>query len=316
MPADLSPAVSPSLAVAVSQAADYARASRAANTLRAYASDWADFSAWCAQEGLCALPASEATVGVYLAARARTLSVATLARRLASIAAVHREADAPIPTGGRCAEVWAGIRRSKGVAQTGVAPVRTQELRALLATCGGDLLGLRDRALLLVGFAGAFRRSELVALDVADIAEDDAGLTVTIRQSKTDQEGAGVTIGLPRGVRPDTCPARALAAWLDAAGIGEGPVFRSVDRHGNVGDRLSGRAVALVVKRHVEAAGIDPERYAGHSLRAGLATSAAQAGVGLQDIAAQTRHKSLEMVRRYIRQAELFTNNAAGRVGL
>jgi integrase len=213
--------------------------------------------------------------------------------------------------------LWQGIRRTKGTAQHGKAPARTQEVRAMVGTCGEDLLGVRDRALLLLGFAGAFRRSELVGLDVEDLSFGRDGLTVTLRRSKTDQEGAGQKVGAPYGSTPATCPVRNLRAWLDAAHVTAGPVFRGVDRWGHVSAAgLTDKAVALVVKRHAEAAGLDPAQYAGHSLRAGLATAAAEAGVPERVITAQTRHRSLPMVRRYIRDGSLFRENAAAAVGL
>ena len=214
--------------------------------------------------------------------------------------------------------VFQGIRREKGSAQEGKAPAVTADVRAMVAMLSPtSLLGRRDRALLLVGFAGAFRRSELVALDMADVAFTGDGLVITIGRSKTDQEGAGRKVGLPYGSHPATCPVRALRTWLDATRIAEGPVFRYVDRHGNVArGRLSDKAVALVVKRCALAAGLDPRQYAGHSLRAGLATAAAQADVSERAIMAQTGHKSLPMVRKYIRDGSLFRNNAAAAVGL
>lgn len=213
--------------------------------------------------------------------------------------------------------VWAGIRRTKGVAQQGKAPAVTADVRAMVAALPDTLLGLRDRAILLLGFAGAFRRSELVDLDREDLEIGSEGITATLRRSKTDQEGEGRKIGIPYGVRPETCPVRAILAWLDAAGIEDGPMFRSVNRHGQLQPgRLSDKAVALVVKRQAQACGLDPARYAGHSLRAGLATSAAAAGVQERTFMAQTGHRSEKMVRRYIREGSLFRENAAAAVGL
>jgi integrase len=180
-----------------------------------------------------------------------------------------------------------------------------------------DLAGCRDRALLLLGFAGALRRSELVGLDVADLTEGTDGLRVRLQRSKTDQEGVGRTVGIPYGSNPVTCPVRAWLAWLEVSGITEGAAFRPVDRHGRIGTtRLSGQAVALVLKRHAARAGLDPGEMAGHSLRAGLATSAAAAGVPERVIAEQTGHKGTAMLRRYIREGSLFRENAASAVGL
>jgi integrase len=186
----------------------------------------------------------------------------------------------------------------------------------MVDTLPDSLLGIRDRALLLVGFAGAFRRSELVGLDVADVEFKREGLVVTLERSKTDQEGAGRKIGIPYGSNPATCPVRALQAWLEASATTEGALFRTMNRHGHVKDRLSGQGVAIVVKRCAEAAGLNPDDYAGHSLRSGLATSAAAAGVSERAIMNQTGHKSVNMVRRYIREGSLFRENAAAGVGL
>lgn len=297
--------------------AAYLRAARAPNTERAYRADWRHFSAWCDGRGRTALPADEATVALYLADLAGTHKPSTLQRRVSAIAQAHKAAGYTPPTKGGAAKTLAGIRRTHGTAQEGKAPARTAEVRRMVSTCGDGPLGTRDRALLLLGFAGAFRRSELVGLDVSDLDFGANGLTVTLRRSKTDQEGAGQKVGVPYGSHPDTCPVRALRAWLDTAGIASGAVFRRVDRWGHVlPERLTGQAVALVVKRRAEAAGLDPARYAGHSLRAGLATAAAEAGVPERVIMAQTRHRSLPMVRRYIRDGNLFRENAAAAVGL
>jgi len=198
-----------------------------------------------------------------------------------------------------------------------VRPVTVPELRTMVKGLGIDPAGCRDRALLLLGFAGALRRSELVGLDVADVTEGTDGLTVRLRRSKTDQEGAGRTVGIPYGSNPATCPVRAWRAWLEVSGVAEGAAFRPVDRHGHIGGtRLSAQAVALVLKRHAARAGIDPGEVAAHSLRAGLATSAAAAGVPERVIAEQTGHRGTAMLRRYIREGSLFRENAASAVGL
>ena len=301
------------------RARDYLADSHAPNTRRAYAADWRHFAAWCADNGLPSLPASPATLALYLTAAADELSTSTLGRRLVSIATAHRAAGHPTPTDAAGVRaVWRGIRRRKGTAQVGKAAAVTADVRRMVESLPADKVwGVRDRALLLVGFAGALRRSELVALDVADVAVTAEGLIVTIRRSKTDQEGEGAKLGLPYGRNPETCPVRRLRAWLDRAGIVEGPIFRTVDRHGRVlARRLTDRAVALVVKRAADLAGLESARYAGHSLRAGLATSAAIAGVEERDIMRQTRHKSVAVARKYIRDGSLFRANAAATVGL
>jgi integrase len=187
----------------------------------------------------------------------------------------------------------------------------------MLDATDSELIGARDRALVLLGFAGAFRRSELVGLDVADCAFGKDGLTITLRRSKTDQQGAGRKIGIPYGSNPETCPVRTVQAWIELAAIEDGPVFRSISRHGRVQPgRLSGIDVARVVKKLAERAGLDAVKYAGHSLRAGHATSAAIAGASERSIMNQTGHRSVQMVRRYIRDGSLFRENSAGKLGL
>jgi integrase len=187
----------------------------------------------------------------------------------------------------------------------------------MVAAAAPGLLGVRDRALLLLGFAGAFRRSELTSLDHEDLEFTPEGLVALLRRSKTDQEAQGRKVGIPYGSNPQTCPVRAVQAWFAASEISTGPIFRRVDRHGKLrAGRLSGYAVALVVKRHAEAAGLDAAKYAGHSLRAGLATSAAIGGASERAIMAQTGHRSVSMVRRYIRDGNLFRENAAAKAGL
>jgi integrase len=187
-----------------------------------------------------------------------------------------------------------------------------ENLRAMVQDLGDDILSLRDRSLLLLGFAGAFRRSELTALNIEDLEFTADGVIITIRRSKTDQEAAGRKIGVPFGGSPITCPVRALRAWLDAANLKTGAVFRPIGRWGRVSrDRLSDKAVARVVKKYVEAIGFDPALFGGHSLRAGMATSAARAGKSERAIMEQTGHRSVNMVRRYIRSGSLFLHNAS-----
>jgi len=302
----------------VEQAAGYAAAAKANATRRAYAADWASFVRWCEASGVESLPASPSSVAVYLAHLAEQgRAVASIGRALVAISQAHRMSGHPSPRGAAVVtETMRGIRRTLGVAQRAKAPVLVEQLRAILEALPATTQGDRDRALLALGFAGAFRRGELVALDVADLAWTRDGLEVTVRRSKTDQEGAGRKVGIPYGGHPSTCPVRAVRAWLDAAALVEGPLYRSVDRHGNVGDRLSDRAVALVVQRHAAAHGLEAGRFGGHSLRAGLATSAAKAGKSERAIMAQTGHRSVTMVRRYIRDASLFSDNAAAGIGL
>jgi integrase len=306
------------LAEIAADARDYVAASRAENTTLVYRTGWAQFTAWCDEHRVTALPAAPETVACYVADLAKAAKPATIDLRLAAISAAHRAAGHESPTTAEAVRlVRRGVRRTLGTAQRQVRPLTVPELRTMLQGLGSEPAGCRDRALLLLGFAGALRRNELVGLDVADITEGIDGLTVRLRRSKTDQEGAGRTLGIPFGSNPVTCPVRAWRTWLEVSGITEGPAFRPVDRHGHIGStRLSAQAVALVLKRHAARAGLDPDEMAGHSLRAGLATSAAAAGVPERVIAEQTGHKGTAMLRRYIREGSLFRENAAGAVGL
>jgi integrase len=318
--ATVQPDLSEELRRTAAQATAFAANAQAHNTTRAYRADWADWTTWCSDRDLVALPAAPETVALYLTDLiGRGRKPATLARRLVAIAKAHELAGHdPSPTSSaKVRTVWAGIRRTVGTAQTGKAAVLVEDLRAMLAALPSSLRGKRDRALLLIGFAGAFRRAELVSLDVADLTFERAGLRVLLRKSKTDQEGKGRALGIPNGRHPNTCPVRALRAWLDAATITTGPVFRAVERDDQVAaGRLTAGVVGTVVKQAARAAGLDAAQYGGHSLRAGLATSAAAAGASERAIMAQTGHKSVTMVRRYIRDGELWRDNAAGAVGL
>lgn len=309
----------PAETVDVAQAAnEFATRSKSAATWRAYRTDWRHFTEWCCARGLDPLPAEPRTVAFYISDLAATRKPSTIQRRLSSISQAHQAAGHEPPT--RSAEVrftWSGIRRTLGVAPRGVAPATTSVLRAMVDTLDTRPIGLRDRALLLVGFAGAFRRSELVSLDATDLMAVAEGLRVRLRRSKTDQEGEGTTVAIPYGSRIETCPVRAVSAWLSAAEIDAGPLFRPVTRHGRIGtQRLSDRAVAEVVKRCAERAGLDPTDFAAHSLRAGFATAAGEAGVAERHIARQTRHKSIAVLRGYIREGDVWRDNAAAEVGL
>ena len=300
------------------QARAYAEGSKAANTRRAYAFDWARFIGWCGERGLASLPARAETVALYATDLAATRKVSTINRRLSVISQAHQAAGFETPTKSAVVRaVLQGIKRSHGVAQAQKAPVVTEDIRAMVRAMPMDTLGgIRDRALLLTGFVGALRRSEVAALDVADAQFVPEGVTLIIRRSKSDQEGAGERVGLPYASDPLVCPVRGLRAWREASGITEGALFRPVDRFGRLGQgRLSGQAVAEAVKRAVGRIGRDPADYAGHSLRAGMATAAAQAGAGEAAIQRHGRWRSL-VVRRYVRHGSLFVDNAAMKLGL
>lgn len=320
-------------AVIEAKTEDYQERARAFNTRRAYQADWEHFAAWCKLYGAQAFPADPRLVARYLSAYAGVLSVATLGRRLSGIQFVHTASGMDFDRRERTLrDTWRGIRRTHGVASRGKTPTVTEELRALIATLDlSKLIGVRDRALLLLGFAGCYRRSELVSIDHEHVAEHRDGLVISLLWSKTDQEGHGSEKGIPYGQHPETCPVRALKDWITAAGINEGPLFRPVTRHGRVAAmRLTDKGVARIVKRTVLAARaiavadgnlalaehFDPRRYAAHSLRAGFITSAAAAGVATHDIMRQSEHKREETLRKYIRHATVFRQNAAAKVGL
>lgn len=293
-------------------------AAKARNTRRAYAADWEHFTTWCEGAGLPALPADPSTVARYLTAVSADYKVATLTRRLSGISVAHGYAGYESPTHARLVkDTLRGIRRRRaGEQQTQKEAADTDIIRAMVAHLGETTGDIHDRALLLIGFAAALRRSELVAIDVNDIRFTKDGIVLTVRKSKTDQEGEGREVGIPYGSRTETCPVRSTREWLEHASITEGAVFRHINRHGQVKARLNAGSVARIVKQAAAAAGLDPTLFAGHSLRAGLATAAAAAGVNERSIMDQTGHKSLTVARRYIRRGSLFRDNAAAQVGL
>jgi site-specific recombinase XerD len=297
----------------------YIQNASAQNTIRAYRSDWTMFVTWCTECGRTALPADEETIVLYISTLAgEGKRISTIQRRLTSISLAHQTAGHTSPAlGATVRTVWRGIRKTHGVAAKGKDPIRIEDLRDMVRNLPDNMAGYRDRTVLLLGFAGAFRRSELVGLDVDNISFTREGLVAFVRRSKTDQEGQGRKVGIPYGMRVETCPVRAAEKWLQESQITNGPLFRKVTRFGNISDtRLCDRAIALIVKRAAENVGLDSRRYAGHSLRSGLATSAAAAGASERIIMAQTGHKSVEVVRRYIREGNLFRENAASFTGL
>ena len=286
----------------------YIRDSIAEATRRAYLFDLAHFERWGGR-----IPCEPNVLAAYLAECAATLAVATLVRRCAAIARAHQARGVPSPTRAEVVRATLrGIRRRCGTAQREARPLLRDELFHTLDCIGDSMKDARDHALLLVGFAAGFRRSELVRLDAPDIEIVPQGLVIHLRRSKTDQEGVGRNIGVPFG-RTRFCPVTALSLWRDRSRIAAGPLFRPVDRLGRIATtRLSGEAISVIVKARVAAAGYDPARYSGHSLRAGLVTSAAQAGVAPWRIRQQTGHASDVMLARYIRDGEMFVDNAAG----
>ncbi len=306
----------PAWAALDERARAYAEAARTPATLRAYATDWRAFTVWCAAHGVHALPATPHTVALFLADLIGRPS--TLRRKLAAIAVMHRAAGHDSPTDhGMVRATFAGIRRERGVAPRQKTALLADELRAALATCGERPIDIRDRALILVGFAGALRRSELVGLDVSDVAFEADGLVLRLRRSKTNPEGELEEVAVLYGSDPQTCPVRWLKAWLAASTIGEGPLFRAVDRAGRVGrGRLTARIVGERVKKIGARSGLDPHSYAAHSLRSGFATSAARANKSEAAIMRQGRWKSIPVARRYIRAGSRWHDHAGAGIGL
>ena len=311
---DLSPVPAAGQALS-SRARKYAHQARAASTLRAYRAAWSEFQSFAQARAEAALPAAANLVAEYISTLAdRGEKPATIQVKLAAIAAAHRSRGSkqPDPTVDEDVRMtMAGIRRERGTAPQKKAPALLPDVRQMLAALPDTLAGRRDRALLLIGFAGAFRRSELVALDVADLRLDTK-VTIKVRRAKTDQEGQGLTKVIPRLTDQTLCPVTALQSWLEASGIKSGAVFRQIDRWGQVRHgRLTPQSVALIVKAAAKRAGLEARQFAGHSLRSGFITEAAQAGVLSRDIMAQTGHKSEAVMRAYIQDAGLGALTAA-----
>jgi integrase len=302
------------------QAEAYAANALADRTRAVYEEQWAAFSTWCFDHGRVELPATPDTISAYLTARAQLgCSVPTMAIELSAIAYYHHQDGHPKPLGHPVVgNTWAGIRRRLGKPPTQKAPATTALIRKMVAALPPGLMGVRDRALLTLGYAGGFRRAELVALDRADLQfTPEVGLVVTVRRSKTDQEGRGLVKVISRGRQTATCPVTAVEDWLELAGITAGPVFRAVDRHGNVATSpLSDQTVARVVKRTLRAAGIPEAQYSGHSLRAGLVTEAKLRGVEDAKIMRVTGHRSLQTMHGYDRRLELLKDPVSGKLGL
>ena len=313
------PTARAAMALAKSQA--YQDAADAPATLKAYTTDFANYQAWCVRHGLQAMPATPEVVGAYLAAAGEGYAMPTLRRRVAAIARASGVAGAPLDTKHPAIrETLRGIGRTHGSAARRSAALTTTEVRKLASACGAGLTGQRDRALLLLGFAGALRRSELVGLDVDHATWTDDGMKLRIVRSKTDKVGEGAEIALSRGRSEETCPCHALQAWLAAAKITSGPIFRKVNRGGRVErDRLSTDAVRQILLKRAADAGIKgtlAEPISPHGLRAGFVTTAYRNGVPDEEIMGHTRHRSLTTMRSYVRRAKLSQTSPAGKLGL
>ena len=289
----------------------YLAAEKSANTRRAYRTDWADFTSWCEGVNLAVLPAAPATTARYLAQLAdKGLKASTIERRAAAIRYAHKAAGHEPPTNSEAVKaVMRGIRRTLGTRPVRKAPATAAPIAAMLEQLPDDLAGLRDRALLLLAFAAALRRSELVALHMSDLDRSAGGVILHIRASKTDQEGRGETIAVPNGVKLK--PVAALYAWLEAAKITDGALFRPVDRHGRVGEcALTDRSVARVIKRAAKAAGLDEKLFSGHSPRAGFVTQALADKVDVLKIMGVTRHVKVDTLKIYDRREQDFEGGA------
>ncbi len=308
----------PALAAALAVARSYAERSLSAATRRGYARDLAAFTVWCQARAVSSLPADPQTLAAYLADLALTDRPATIGRKVAAIAVAHRDAGRESPTEhGMVKRTLAGIRREKGTAPHQKAALLVDDLRRMVAPLSASLLDRRDRALILLGFAAALRRSELVALRFEDVRFEEEGLVLIVRRSKTNQEGRLETIAIAYGSEPTTCPVRAVRAWFAAAGIVAGPLFCGLTPQGGLRPTALGdRMVAHVVKRRCKAVGIDPSEVAGHSLRRGFATAAARAKKPDRMIKRHGRWKSTAMLERYIEDGTRWDDNATIGLGL
>jgi len=308
-------------AIALAKSQTYQDAADAPSTLRAYAADLKNFEAWCASNGFLAMPAKPEVVGAYLAAAGEGYAMQTLRRRVAAIARASGVVGYPLDTKHPAIrETLRGIGRTHGSRGRRSAALTTEELKKLSHVCEPGLTGARDRALMLTCFAGALRRSELIALDVERLTWSNTGVKLLLEKSKTDKDGKGAEIMIVFGRHEDTCPALALRGWLDAAAIKSGPVFRKVNKGGRVeARRLSEDAVRQILLRRAAQAGVRgtlAEPVSPHGLRAGFVTTAYRNGVSDEEIMGHTRHRSLTTMRSYVRRAKLGQTSPAGKLGL
>jgi len=296
--------------------------SKANNTLRAYKSDFKDFGIFCANHGLKSLPTEPKIVSVYITHLSKYSKISTLRRRLVSISMVHKlkgyYLDTKHPV---IIENLMGIRRVKGSIQKGKKPLLINHLRQIINVINNkkteEIKKLRDKSIILIGFGGGFRRGELTSIDHEDLEFVPEGLKITIKRSKTDQFGEGMIKGLPYFNNEIYCPVKNLEKWLEISKIRSGPIFRRFSKGSSLTDkRLTDQSVVLLMKEYLKLAGIDNKNFAGHSLRSGFATVAAENGADERSIMAMTGHKSTQMVRRYIREANLFKNNALNKINL
>ena len=297
------------------------QSSKAQNTVRAYKSDFNDFNLFCLKNGLKSLPTDPKIVSLYLThLSTKEAKMSTLKRRLVSIGVIHKlkghYLDTKHPS---IIENIMGIKRRKGSIQKGKKPLLINNLKLIINAIDQqkkeDLKKIRDRSIILIGFSGGFRRNEIVSLDFDDLDFVEEGLKINLKRSKTDQFGEGTTKGLPYFDNPEYCPVISIQKWIEISRISSGSLFRRFTKGSKLSEnRLTDQSVALIIKEYLELAGIDSKNYSGHSLRSGFATSAAESGAEERSIMAMTGHKSTEMVRRYIKEANLFKNNALNKI--
>ncbi len=297
------------------------QSSKANNTVRAYKSDFNDFGLFCAQNGFKSLPSEPKIVSLYLThLTTKNIKMSTLKRRLVSIGVIHRlkglYLDTKHPS---IIENVMGIKRRKGSIQKGKKPLLINNLKQIINVIDNDqnnkIKKLRDRTIILIGFSGGFRRNEIVSLDYDDLDFVTEGLKINLRRSKTDQFGVGLVKGIPYFNNTQYCPVLSLKKWIEVSHINSGPIFRRFSKGSKLtNNRLTDQTVAIIIKKYLKIAGIESKNYSGHSLRSGFATSAAESGVEERNIMAMTGHKSPEMVRRYIKEANLFKNNPLNKI--
>ena len=297
------------------------KSSKAANTIRAYKSDFHDFGLFCVKNGLKTLPTDPKTVSLYLTFLAtNNIKISTIKRRLVSIGIVHKMKGHYLDTKHPAiVENLMGIKRRKGIKQTGKKPILISDLKQIINVIDEEKISelkiIRDRSIILLGFGGGFRRNELVSLNIEDLDFVNEGLKIIIKRSKTDQYGEGTLKALPYFDNDKYCPVKSLKNWIKISDIKTGPLFRKFYKGIKLSNnRLTDQTVALLIKEYLYKAGIDNANYSGHSLRSGFATSAAEAGAEERSIMNMTGHKSTEMVRRYIKEANLFKNNALNKI--
>jgi len=299
------------------------QSSKANNTIRAYKSDFNDFALFCTQNGFKSLPSEPKVVSLYLThLSTKNAKMSTLRRRLVSIGVIHKlkghYLDTKHPS---IIENVMGIKRRKGTIQKAKKPLLINNLKHIINIIdkvnNEEIKKSRDRSIILIGFSGGFRRNEIVSLDYDDLEFVAEGLKINLKRSKTDQFGEGSVKGLPYFDNPQYCPVVSIQKWIEISKITSGPMFRRFIKGSKLSEnRLTDQTVALIIKKYLKLAGIDSTNYSGHSLRSGFATSAAEAGAEERTIMAMTGHKSTEMVRRYIKEANLFKNNALNKIKL